>query len=76
MRGFLFWKKDRTTSRIQLSLTFKFEDENVAYDKHVQRCEAMIKDLIVEYCWSTSYFFWRNCKEEMAIHLDIDLLYR
>lgn len=33
----------------QLSLTFKFEDENVAYDKHVQRCEAMIKDLIVEY---------------------------
>ncbi len=39
-----------------LSLTFKFEDENVAYDKHVQRCEAMIKDLIVEYCWRKFLF--------------------
>ncbi len=42
---FYFGKKDRTT-RITPSLTFKFEDEMLGYDKHVQRYEAMIKDLL------------------------------
>ncbi len=54
-RGFYFEKKDVNYEH-QLSLTFKFEDENVAYDKHVQRC-TMIKDLIVEFVGENFYFF-------------------
>ncbi len=42
----------------QLSLIFKFEDENAAYDKHVQRCEAMIKDLIVEHFVGENFYFF------------------
>ncbi len=62
MRGFYFGKKDRTRVD-ELSLTFKFEDENVAYDKHVQRCEAMIKEFDCRILIWKIFISLENCKE-------------